>query len=83
MNNSKSNKSDFYLKKLGKRLKFLRKKKGYTNYEQFAYTFEIGRAQYGRYENGANISFKTLLNIINIHDISIPDFFAEGFDEEE
>mgnify|MGYP000461587565 CR=1 FL=1 len=70
-----------YLKKLGDRLKQLRKAKGFSNYEQFAYTYELSRAQYGRYEKGANISFKTLLKIIEIHKISIKEFFAEGFDE--
>lgn len=70
-----------YLEKLGNRLKFLRKSKGFSNYEQFAYTYEIGRAQYGRYENGTNISIKTLIKLIEIHGLTISEFFSEGFDE--
>ena len=50
-----------YLKKLGKRLRELREKKGYTNYEFFAYDFGISRTQYGKYEAGGNIQFDTLL----------------------
>lgn len=69
-----------YLIKLGKRLKELRIKKGYTNYEYFAYENEIGRAQYGKYETGGNIQFDTLIRIIKALDISVKDFFAEGFD---
>jgi transcriptional regulator with XRE-family HTH domain len=70
-----------HLIQLGERLKQLRKAKGFSNYEQFAYTYEIGRAQYGRYEKGANISFTTLLKILTIHGISLKEFFSEGFDE--
>jgi transcriptional regulator with XRE-family HTH domain len=68
------------LKKLGNRLRLLRIQKGYSNYEQFAYTHGISRAQYGRYENGANISFKTLSKLIAIHDMTVAEFFQEGFD---
>jgi transcriptional regulator with XRE-family HTH domain len=73
-------KENVYLKKLGKRIKELRIKKGYTNYEYFAFENEIGRAQYGKYETGGNIQFDTLIRIIKALDISIKDFFSEGFD---
>lgn len=69
-----------YLKKLGKRLKQLRIKKGYTNYEYFAFENNIGRAQYGSYENGSNIQFDTLIKIIKIHNMTLREFFSEGFD---
>lgn len=52
-------KEDFFaeqqLERFGKRLKQIRKQKGYTNYEHFAYRNGFNRVQYGRYENGANI----------------------------
>jgi transcriptional regulator with XRE-family HTH domain len=73
------NKKD-HLIQLGLRLKELRKLKGFTNYEQFAYTYNLGRAQYGRYEAGQNISMKTLFKIIEIHQLTIAEFFSEGFD---
>ena len=69
-----------YLKQLGERLKQLRKEKGFSNYEQFAYTYVLGRAQYGRYEKGANINFATLIKIIEIHELSLQEFFAVGFE---
>lgn len=72
--------NDENLKRLGKRLKELRIKKGYTNYEYFAFENSIGRAQYGKYETGGNIQFDTLLKILKGLDISLKDFFAEGFD---
>ena len=55
------------------------KEKGYTNYEHFAYKHGFNRAQYGRYENGANISFKTLVKIVAAFDMTLEEFFAEGF----
>lgn len=69
-----------YLKLLGKRLKELRVKKGYTNYENFAFEHGIGRAQYGKYETGGNIQFNTLVKILKALDISVKDFFSEGFE---
>ncbi len=69
------------LKKLGKRLKQLRIKKGYSNYEYFAYENNIGRAQYGKYETGGNIRFDTLAKIIKIHGLTMKDFFSEGFED--
>lgn len=71
------------LKNLGKRLKALRKAKGYNNYEQFAFTHEINRSQYGRYENGEDMRFSSLLKVLTALDITIEEFFAEGFGEEE
>ena len=40
------------LNKLAERIRSLRIKKGYSNYENFAYEHKIPRAQYGRYEKG-------------------------------
>jgi transcriptional regulator with XRE-family HTH domain len=72
--------TEHYLKQLGKRLQQLIIKKGYTNYEYFAYDNNIGRAQYGSYESGRNIQFDTLLKLIKIHKITLKEFFSEGFD---
>jgi DNA-binding XRE family transcriptional regulator len=71
---------DEALKKVGDRIKQLRIKKGYSNYEYFAYENNISRAQYGRYERGEDLRFSTLIKIINAFDMSIETFFSEGFD---
>jgi hypothetical protein len=68
------------LKKLGERIRQLRIKSGYTNYEYFAYENDISRAQYGRYERGEDMRFGTLVKIINAHKITVKEFFSEGFD---
>lgn len=69
------------LKNLGERIKQLRIKSGYTNYEYFAYENDISRAQYGRYERGEDIRFGTLIKIINAFGLTIEEFFSEGFDK--
>ena len=64
---------------LAERLKELRKKKGFTNYEHFAWTNGISRAQYGRYEQGEDLRFTTLIKIVKAHGMTIAEFFSEGF----
>jgi transcriptional regulator with XRE-family HTH domain len=68
------------LKKIGFKLRELRKKAGYSNYEYFAYENNISRPQYGKYEAGANIQLNTLIRILKALDVSLEEFF-EGFDE--
>jgi transcriptional regulator with XRE-family HTH domain len=67
------------LKKVGERLKYYRKKAGYTNYEYFAYENGFSRPQYGKYEAGANIQLNTLMKILKALNISLEEFF-KGFD---
>lgn len=67
------------LKNLGKRLRELRIEKGFTNYEQFAYENNIPRAQYGRYERGEDLRFSSLLKVLKALDVSLKEFFKEGF----
>ena len=66
------------LKKVGARLKYFRKKAGYTNYEYFAYEHNISRPQYGKYEAGANIQLNTLMKILKGLNVSLEEFF-KGF----
>jgi len=68
------------LKKLGQRLRHLRLKKGFTSLEIFAYEHGFGRAQYGRYETGKDLQFTTLVRLVNCFEMSLEDFFSEGFD---
>jgi transcriptional regulator with XRE-family HTH domain len=67
-----------YLKQVGDRLKYYRKKAGYTNYEYFAYENDISRPQYGKYEAGANIQLNTLMKILKALNVSLEEFFT-GF----
>lgn len=69
------------LHNLGKRLRALRIKRGYTNYEQFAFDHELPRAQYGRYEQGKDLRFSSLVKVLKALDVTLEEFFQEGFDE--
>jgi transcriptional regulator with XRE-family HTH domain len=68
------------LKKLGARIKSLRLKKGYTNYENFAFEHDIPRAQFGRYERGEDLRYSSLIKIIRAFDMTLQEFFENGFD---
>lgn len=68
------------LQKLGARIRQLRKDAGYTNAESFAYEHSIPRSAYGRCEQGNNIELATLIRILNCHGLTLPEFFAEGFE---
>lgn len=71
------------LNQLGARLRYYRKLKGYTNYEHLAYDMGISRSQYGKYENGGNIKFNTLCKILNFLNVSLNEFFSDGFGEKK
>ncbi len=68
------------LQKLGLRIKSLRIKNGYSSYEQFAFDNDISRAQIGRYEQGKDIQYSTLIRVCNALGVTINEFFSEGFD---
>jgi transcriptional regulator with XRE-family HTH domain len=69
------------LKKLGDRIRKLRIAKGYKSHEIFAYTHNFPRAQYGRYERGQDIRYSSLLKITAAFDMTLEEFFSEGFDK--
>ena len=66
---------DEVLGTIGRRLVFLRKKAGYKSYETFAFDHGMARQQYWRMEQGANITIKSLLKVLEIHKITIEEFF--------
>jgi transcriptional regulator with XRE-family HTH domain len=65
---------------LGNRIKKLRIQKGYTNYEYFAYEHNIPRAQFGRYENGEDMRFSSLVKVVKAMGLTLEEFFSEGFE---
>lgn len=65
------------LEDIGQKLTALRKKKGYTSHETFAYDFDLPRVHYWRIEKGkVNLTVKSLMKILSIHKVSLEDFFA-------
>lgn len=74
------NTNSIELKKLGERIKSLRLKRGYNNYENFAYDNDLPRAQYGRYENGQDLRYTSLVKVVKALGVSMEEFFSEGFE---
>lgn len=71
------NRNEKVLQEIGQRLKKLREEAGYTSYENFAIQHDLSRMQYWRMENGkVNITIKSLVTVLDIHRISIEDFFS-------
>ena len=70
---------DGQLALLGERIKALRIQKGYTSYEYFAYEHNISRAQFGRYEQGQDLRFSSLIKVVNAFGMTLDEFFSEGF----
>ncbi|RAR71516.1 helix-turn-helix transcriptional regulator [Flavobacterium aciduliphilum] len=72
---------DLIISKIATKLKKLRIEKGYTSYENFAHQHDLSRIQYWRMEKGTNFTIKNLLKILEIHQISLEDFFSEKFED--
>ena len=63
------------INEIADKIKQLRKNSGYSSHETFAYDKNLDRVQYWRIESGSNITLKTLLKILKIHNMSLEDFF--------
>ena len=68
------------IQKLAARIRAIRKEKGYTNADFFAYEKGITRSQYGRYEAGEDIRFTSLVKLVNAFGMTLEEFFGEGFE---
>lgn len=67
--------TDPRLLKIGEVLKNLRHKAGYSSYETFAFEKGLNRVQYWRMEKGQNITLKSLFKVLDIHSLSLVEFF--------
>ena len=68
---------DDRIRKIADKLKQLRIDAGYSSHENFAWDKGINRVQYWRIEKGSNITLKTLLAVLDVHEISLSDFFKD------
>ena len=62
------------LKKIGTKIKQLRKKTG-MGYEKFGFSCGLHRATYWDLENGSNFQMRTLMLDLDKHGITIEEFF--------
>jgi hypothetical protein len=65
------------LKRIGNKLRMLRVGAGYGSYETFAVDNDLSRRYYWGAEKGQNLSLKYLLNLLQIHNITLQDFFKD------
>jgi hypothetical protein len=65
------------LKAIGERLKQLRKDRGFSNADFFAYENGIAAAQYARYERGEDMRVSTLIRLAKAYDVSLSEFFKD------
>ncbi|RGP11955.1 XRE family transcriptional regulator [Parabacteroides gordonii] len=63
--------------KIAAKLKQLRIDAGYSSHENFAWDNGLNRVQYWRIEKGSNITLKTLLSVLDVHKISLSEFFKD------
>lgn len=62
---------------IGAHIKALRLKAGYTSYETFATDHGLPRKNYWRIETGYNFTIDTLLRILDIHKMTLAEFFKD------
>jgi transcriptional regulator with XRE-family HTH domain len=66
-----------FLMQVGENLSGLRQMKGYDTVKKFASRYKLPPIQYWRIERGkANLTLKSLARILDIHKISVHDFFC-------
>lgn len=69
---------------LGEKLAELRVKKGYETLKEFTLRYDLPQIQYWRIEKGrANITIKTLVKILTIHNLTIHEFFSMVTQDDE
>lgn len=61
--------------KIAEKIKAMRKAKGYKSYDVFAWDNEISRISYWRMETGVNFRIETLLKVLDVHKITMEEFF--------
>ena len=72
------------LRQIGNKLTELRKRKGYTSHESFAYDYDIPRMHYWRIENGkTNLTLRSLMRLLSIHKLSLEEFFQMLRDDKQ
>jgi len=65
--------------RIAEKIKRLRMESGYKSYETFAFDHDLPRVQYWRMEKGTNFTIKGLLRLLDIHKVSLSEFF-EGIE---
>ena len=65
---------------LGARIRKLRKAKGYSSQETFAYDNDYTLSYFSRLERGEDIRFSSLVRVCEALNVDLKTFFSSGFD---
>lgn len=68
---------------LGQRIRELRKAKGYSSQETFAYDNDYTLSYYSRLERGEDVRFSSLVRVCEALEVDLKTFFSEGFQLKE
>lgn len=72
------------VKKIGLRLKQIRKERGFNNSDQFSYEFQLNRSQYGKYEAGSeDLRISSLIKVLEKLNMDLSDFFNQDYNNIE
>ncbi|MDB4608692.1 hypothetical protein OAF23_06370 [Flavobacteriaceae bacterium] len=83
MNQKQINEFEALKIKVGRELKKLRIQSGYRSYEVFAWDNKISRIQYWKMEKGTNFTLKSLLLVLDIHNLKVDQFFNSLYEEDD
>lgn len=64
---------------LAERIKQLRKERGYSSQETFAYDNNYTLSYYSRLERGEDIRFTSLVKVCKALNVELNTFFSKGF----
>lgn len=70
--------SNLAFRSIGEKIRELRLKAGYDSYETFANDHDLDRKQYWRLESGVNLTIKSLVKVLEVHQISLKEFFNDS-----
>lgn len=68
-------KTQLALKRIAERLREVRRQKGHSSFEYFAYEYDLNKATVGKAETKGTVQLATLLKIMEILEISPEEFF--------
>ena len=77
ISNESSEDFERLIKSIADKLKQMRIDAGFSSYENFAWKYEIGRMQYWKMEKGTNFTMKSLIKVLNAHNMSLKSFFQD------
>jgi len=70
------------VKKIGSRLRAIRKSLGFGNSDDFANKYGLNRSQYGKYESGSeDLRISSLIKVLSKINMSLSEFFNEDYDK--